>query len=246
MPTRLFFSQTSWVGFSRALVRARFAAPRPPSRSRERAPARVSRPFPFVSSNARDGRPAREVQEKGSREKKAERPFRVSRAFRLSRSHRAARASFARVMLPQAFVAAGIVLWKLRERSRNANECFDFDELELEEAKRASIRTCCSSGSLDCLDADAANECKFCDESSICRFCFAGPERGELISPCACVGSQVRARARPRGTPVARYFSHPRFALVNKKSHTVCPYEFISTTPRRHVPTRPTQRRRGG
>ena len=81
MPTRLFFPQTSWVGFSRALVRARFAAPRPPSRSRERALARVSRPLPFVSSNARDGRPAREVQEKGSREKKAERPFRSRGLF---------------------------------------------------------------------------------------------------------------------------------------------------------------------
>ena len=102
-------------------------------------------------------------------------------------------------MLPQAFVAAGIVLLKLRERSRNANECFDFDELELEEAKRASVRTYCSSESLDCLDADAANECMINDESLSCRFCFAGPERGELISPCACVGSQcARARASPR------------------------------------------------
>ena len=108
-------------------------------------------------------------------------------------------------MLPQAFVAAGIVLLKLRERSRNANECFDFDELELEEAKRASVRTYCSSGP-DCLDADAANECMINDESLSCRFCFAGPERGELISPCACVGSQVRARARVPAEPRREIF----------------------------------------
>lgn len=135
-------------------------------------------------------------------------------------------------MLPQAFVAAGIVLLKLRERSRNANECFDFDELELEEAKRASVRTCCSSESLDCLDADAANECMINDESLSCRFCFAGPERGELISPCACVGSQVRARARVPAEPPSRdIFPNPRAPLVNKNFHTVCPYQLIFFDP---------------
>ena len=66
-----------------ALMRARFAAPSLPPRSRERSPARVLRPLPSTSSNARDGRPAREVQRRAREREKAERPFRVSRAFQL-------------------------------------------------------------------------------------------------------------------------------------------------------------------
>jgi hypothetical protein len=50
--------------------------------------------------------------------------------------------------------------------------------------------------------------CKFCDATASCRFCFAGPERGELIAPCACVGSQVRTRSHldffSDATPIAR------------------------------------------
>ena len=119
------------------------------------------------------------------------------------------------------FFGTGALLMKLRQHALEANECHD---LEVEAAKAASLlKTCCggntannsagggvgangdgamvmaSSGE----DEDEKMSCKFCDEDAACRFCFAGPEKGELIAPCACVGSQVRNDATRRD---ARHF----------------------------------------
>ena len=105
-------------------------------------------------------------------------------------------------MLGVAFFATGVCLVKLRRHAKHSNDCYDLEEEE-EEATTAetpgALRPCrsCSSGSLRCFakdeSADDAKEseetaCKFCDEENVCRFCFSGPERGELISPCSCVG----------------------------------------------------------
>lgn len=113
-------------------------------------------------------------------------------------------------MLTVLFFGTGVALLKLRQRAMNANECYDFDENELEAATAASLRSCCSStNSLCSLDGEAgagekvgeataapddAVACKFCHEDSTCRFCFGGPEKDQLIAPCLCVGSQVRPR----------------------------------------------------
>jgi len=141
-------------------------------------------------------------------------------------------------MLGVAFFATGVCLVKLRRHAKHSNDCYDLEEEE-EEATTAetpgALRPCrsCSSGSLRCFAEDESEEdakeseetaCKFCDEENVCRFCFSGPERGELISPCSCVGSQVRARApapRPRGS---RPEGNPPFRLSprrKKNLHTV-------------------------
>ena len=131
-------------------------------------------------------------------------------------------------MVHVGFVVAGAVLLRLRGRARSANECYD---LELDPPGVVTPKRCCSSGSL-CLedDAEAKQEepaCKFCDETSACRFCFAGPERGELITPCDCVGSQVSAEA-PEPTPSAR--PPPRHARVYFFFPSV---DFFQDSPRR-------------
>jgi len=104
------------------------------------------------------------------------------------------------MLLGAVFLGAGATLAALRKRAAHANECDDFPECD---QPSGLAKSCCSStasltGVLEAAEAAeaAASEeettCKFCDATASCRFCFAGPERGELIAPCACVGSQVR------------------------------------------------------
>ena len=106
-------------------------------------------------------------------------------------------------MLPMLFFGTGALLVQLRKHALHANECYDFEQQELEEAKTASLKTCCGcneDGEDVATTADEENKeltCKYCDEDASCRFCFAGPEKGELIAPCLCVGSQVRHRPIP-------------------------------------------------
>ena len=108
------------------------------------------------------------------------------------------------MILGVVFLGAGATLAALRKRAARSNECDDFPECD---QPSGLAKSCCSStasltGVLEAAEASeaAASEeettCKFCDANASCRFCFAGPERGELIAPCACVGSQVRTRAR--------------------------------------------------
>eukprot|EP00982_Pelagococcus_subviridis_P005377 29614-Pelagococcus_subviridis.AAC.5 len=225
------------VGLTRdrqSLSRARpsGAASRPRSRSRSRP--RASGP------NARLAEVVR------SRARRRTRPSRIARpreksAFAPSSGggrRKTPTLRDSRAMLGVAFFATGVCLVKLRRHAKHSNDCYDLEEEE-EEATTAetpgALRPCrsCSSGSLRCFAEDESEEdakeseetaCKFCDEENVCRFCFSGPERGELISPCSCVGSQVRARApapRPRGS---RPEGNPPFRLSprrKKNLHTV-------------------------
>ena len=104
------------------------------------------------------------------------------------------------MLLGAVFLGGGATLAALRKRAAHYNECDDFPECD---QPSGLAKSCCSStasltGVLEAAEAAeaAASEeettCKFCDATASCRFCFAGPERGELIAPCACVGSQVR------------------------------------------------------
>jgi hypothetical protein len=104
------------------------------------------------------------------------------------------------MLLGAVFLGGGATLAALRKRAAHSNECDDFPECD---QPSGLAKSCCSStasltGVLEAAEAAeaAASEeettCKFCDATASCRFCFAGPERGELIAPCACVGSQVR------------------------------------------------------
>ena len=120
------------------------------------------------------------------------------------------------MLLGAVFFGAGATLAALRKRAEGSNECDDFPECD---QPSGLAKSCCSStasltGVLEAAEAAeaAASEeettCKFCDATASCRFCFAGPERGELIAPCACVGSQVRTRSHldffSDATPIAR------------------------------------------
>ena len=107
------------------------------------------------------------------------------------------------MLLGAVFLGGGATLAALRKRAAHSNECDDFPECD---QPSGLAKSCCSStasltGVLEAAEAAeaAASEeettCKFCDATASCRFCFAGPERGELIAPCACVGSQVRTRS---------------------------------------------------
>jgi len=109
------------------------------------------------------------------------------------------------------FLGAGVALAALRKRAATKNECHDFPEFGL---GKGLIKSCCSSTAslTGLLEAAQAEEilkgvavtttggetqqeepmCKFCDVTACCRFCFAGPEQGELCAPCLCVGTQVR------------------------------------------------------
>ena len=110
------------------------------------------------------------------------------------------------MLLGAVFLGAGATLAALRKRAARSNECDDFPECD---QPSGLAKSCCSStasltGVLEAAEAAeaAASEeettCKFCDATASCRFCFAGPERGELIAPCACVGSQVRKPSKKR------------------------------------------------
>ena len=210
MPTRLFFSKRRGWDLrghcARALRRASTAVAQPRTRSRA---CLASVPVCIVERARRTSR-ARGPGE-GLARKKAERPFRVSRAFRLSRSHRAARASCARhasagvrrrghraLEAPRALAQRQRVLRLRRARARGGEAGVHPDVL-LERIP-------------DCLDADAANECRSRRELEL-SILLRGPERGELISPCACVGSQARARARVPAEPPSRDISPTRALL---------------------------------
>ena len=114
------------------------------------------------------------------------------------------------------FMGTGLTLWELRNHCVADNEALD---LEMEEPAKPPTR-CCSNSCLFTLakevpgdildqnhlpeeascaedDDDDELECRFCEPTNSCRFCFAGPERGELIAPCDCTGSQVRQHPRP-------------------------------------------------
>ena len=107
------------------------------------------------------------------------------------------------MLLGAVFLGGGATLAALRKRAAHSNECDDFPECD---QPSGLAKSCCSSTasltgvleaaeSAEAAEAAASEEettCKFCDATASCRFCFAGPERGELIAPCACVGSQVR------------------------------------------------------
>jgi hypothetical protein len=110
------------------------------------------------------------------------------------------------MLLGAVFLGGGATLAALRKRAAHSNECDDFPECD---QPSGLAKSCCSStasltGVLEAAEAAeaAASEeettCKFCDATASCRFCFAGPERGELIAPCACVGSQVRKPSKKR------------------------------------------------
>jgi len=105
-------------------------------------------------------------------------------------------------------MGTGLTLWELRNHCVADNEALD---LEMEEPAKPPTR-CCSNSCLFTLakevpgdildqnhlpeascaedDDDDELECRFCEPTNSCRFCFAGPERGELIAPCDCTGSQ--------------------------------------------------------
>ena len=111
------------------------------------------------------------------------------------------------------FMGTGLTLWELRNHCVADNEALD---LEMEEPPKPPKR-CCSNSCLftlakevpgDILDQNDLPEardkeeedeinCRFCEPTNSCRFCFAGPERGELIAPCDCPGSQVRPKPPP-------------------------------------------------
>ena len=113
-------------------------------------------------------------------------------------------------------MGTGLTLWELRNHCVADNEALD---LEMEEPPKPPKR-CCSNSCLftlakevpwDILDQNDLPEardkeeedeinCRFCEPTNSCRFCFAGPERGELIAPCDCTGSQVRPKPPPLST----------------------------------------------
>ena len=101
------------------------------------------------------------------------------------------------MLLGAVFLGAGATLAALRKRAARSNEYDDFPEFD---QPSGLAKSCCGStasltGVLEAAEVAAGEQeimCKFCDPTASCRFCFAGPERGELIAPCACVGSQVR------------------------------------------------------
>jgi hypothetical protein len=131
------------------------------------------------------------------------------------------------MLLGAVFLGGGATLAALRKRAAHSNECDDFPECD---QPSGLAKSCCSStasltGVLEAAEAAeaAASEeettCKFCDATASCRFCFAGPERGELIAPCACVGSQVRNTLSPR------------FFLGCDANRTIARFVFLTKTP---------------
>jgi hypothetical protein len=140
-------------------------------------------------------------------------------------------------MLPMIFVATGALLMKLRKHALESNECYDFDEKEraaslrtccsnsalnrMGEGGEAGGGERCGGGAEGALSELSGKEkqlgememplsCKFCDEDACCRFCFGGPDKGDLIAPCACVGSQVKTPCLLASIPPP-----PRFALFS-------------------------------
>jgi hypothetical protein len=114
------------------------------------------------------------------------------------------------------FVATGALLMKLRKHALESNECYDFDEKEraaslrtccsnsalnrMGEGGEAGGGERCGGGAEGALSELSGKEkqlgememplsCKFCDEDACCRFCFGGPDKGDLIAPCAPLAS---------------------------------------------------------
>ena len=194
----LFSSQDS----SGALMRARFAAP-----SCHRAAATLSRtclasaPVDIVERALRTSRARSEA---GSREKKPSDPSgsrglstltfppRRARIFRASCSAGVRRRGHRALELASAAQRKRVLRLR-RARARGA--------------KRASVRTYCSSRSLDCLDADAANEYDQRRELEL-SILFRGTRarRAHAVRVRRLAGA--RARARP-AEPRREIFSQP-------------------------------------